>query len=544
MKSLRKSLLLASLAILATSAPSARANVYASNIKLNGVLSGSASVGVGSGATITYILNDAATAGVSVKILLAGVAVRTINIAAGNPGTTRGLNTVNWDGNNDVAVPVPPGTYSVSVNAGHNGYSHWTPITHDTDPGNSAAHWPDGLAVDTNTNSPYYGRVMVGNGDAINAGIFKCNADGSLADEGQSNAGYGFPTDGYLGDSVRSMKYIADDRIVFNNWTGDGQIVACDMIMSTNQILWDSANVPGAPWVALMVNGFADIDVAFPGTTNAIACLADFHYPSQGVWMWPLTNNGAYDPNFGGIQLLESSGSCADTLRTGLGLMVDDAYDLFMGQVRGNPADPTPRLFDFTNWPSTTLPLCTENLNWAAGAGDDTFRYISDLCLNSRQSPTYVSAALSGASGGIRILYVTNGMVAGNIEQFEVAPVITGISAAAGIVTIRFTGDPTRTAADFSVVSTNSLSDTFTAFGPTAGVTITGSGGSFTASLPMSDSQAFYAIKQNGVYFISTSWDAVGNVYGGTGAHVWRAFSPPGANQATTVAVATVEVHL
>jgi hypothetical protein len=457
------------------------------------------------------------------------------------------LNTVNWDGKNDLNVSVPPGTYSVSVTVGHTGYNHWMQITHDSDPGNSAAYWPHGISVDSSTNSPYYGRVMVGNGSSTiaggPAGVFKCNADGSLADEGQSNAGYSFPQDPYLGDSVRSMKYITDDRIIFNNWTGNGQIVACDMIMSTNQILWDSANLPGAPWVSLLASGCADVEVVDPGTTNALAFVADWDYPSQGVWAWPLTNNGAYDPNFAGIQILQSSSTCADTLRTGAGLMVDENGDLFLGQIRSNPGDPVPRLFDFTNYPSTTLPLCSQNLNWAAGGGDDTFRTISDLCVDSRQNPTYVAASMSGGSGGLRILYVTNGAVAVNIEQFEVPPVITGVSAAAGTVTIRFTGDPTRTAADFSVVSTNSLPDTFTAFGQTAGAIITGSNGSFTASAPMSGDQEFYTIRQNGVYYISTSWDPVGNVYGGTGAHVWRAFSPPGANQATTVAVATVTVH-
>src|SRR5262249_39107576 len=156
----------------------------------------------------------------------------------------------------------------------------------------------------------------------------------------------------------------------------------------TNQILWNSGNLPGASWVGLLASGFADVEVINPGTTNALALVGDGDYPSQGVWAWPLTNNGAYDPNFGGIQILQSSGSCADTLRSGYGLMVDTNYDLFMGQVRANPGDPTPRMFDFTNWPSTTLPLCNENLNWSVGAADDTFRDINDLCLDSRSNPT------------------------------------------------------------------------------------------------------------------------------------------------------------
>ncbi|MDQ6630427.1 MAG: hypothetical protein M3Y82_01560, partial [Verrucomicrobiota bacterium] len=46
-------------------ASDARANVYATNIKLNGNLTNSVSVGQGSPVQITYILNEAATAGVT-----------------------------------------------------------------------------------------------------------------------------------------------------------------------------------------------------------------------------------------------------------------------------------------------------------------------------------------------------------------------------------------------------------------------------------------------------------------------------------------------
>src|SRR5207249_3013694 len=39
------------------------------------------------------------------------------------------------------------------------------------------------------------------------------------------------------------------------------------------------------------------------------------------------------------------------------------------------------------------------------------------------------------------------------------------------------------------------------------------------------------------------NWDNVGNLYGGSQSdHRWRVWSPPGANQATTVALATIQV--
>jgi hypothetical protein len=45
-----------------------------------------------------------------------------------------------------------------------------------------------------------------------------------------------------------------------------------------------------------------------------------------------------------------------------------------------------------------------------------------------------------------------------------------------------------------------------------------------------------------GVYYVGTGWDNVGNVYAGSAAGYWAEFSPPGANAATTPAVATVTV--
>ena len=57
-------------------------------------------------------------------------------------------------------------------------------------------------------------------------------------------------------------------------------------------------------------------------------------------------------------------------------------------------------------------------------------------------------------------------------------------------------------------------------------------------------------IQQNGSnFFLSAAWDNVGNVYGGcfltnnsSGPGLWRAFSPPGTNQSTTLGVPTIQV--
>src|SRR5690242_19243847 len=104
--------LLIGTALLCLTALTARANVYATNIKLNGgtnnvVLSG------GSNLQISYILNEAATSGVTIEIFSGSTIIRSIAISSGNPGTSRGTNTVTWDGKTGAGVTASGGTYSI-----------------------------------------------------------------------------------------------------------------------------------------------------------------------------------------------------------------------------------------------------------------------------------------------------------------------------------------------------------------------------------------------------------------------------------------------
>src|ERR1035441_9269468 len=116
-------------------APSAQANVFASNVKINGGMS-SVSVAPGASVSISYILNEPASAGVTIKILSGATAVRTISLAGGSAGTTRGTNVVVWDGKNDSNTNVPEANYSVSIRAASSGYAGWTKLTDDDNPGN------------------------------------------------------------------------------------------------------------------------------------------------------------------------------------------------------------------------------------------------------------------------------------------------------------------------------------------------------------------------------------------------------------------------
>src|ERR1035437_6188148 len=162
---------------------SARANVYATNIKVNGSTN-SPSVFAGNNVIISYILNEPASAGVTIKILSGSTVIRSLAMAAGNPGSLRGANTVTWDGKNNAGNPVAGGDYSCSITAAAAGYAVWTQTTDDANPGNQI--WqPWGLAVNQNTNSFYYGRVFVANSHTgAPLGFNKLNADGSAAEEG------------------------------------------------------------------------------------------------------------------------------------------------------------------------------------------------------------------------------------------------------------------------------------------------------------------------------------------------------------------------
>jgi hypothetical protein len=192
---------------------STRANVYATDIRLNGSLQAGVVV-PGSPLTISFILNDVAT-NVSVQICAGTNVVKTFTSDAGDVGTNTGLNTVVWDGTNTNGSAAAVGVYNVRITAAAAGYATWTNITDDGT--NFDVYEPAGIAVNKNTNSPYYGRVFVGNckagtvdstngSDVLEAtGILKCNADGSPADEG------GFST-GDTGGAAAAMRTPARGR--------------------------------------------------------------------------------------------------------------------------------------------------------------------------------------------------------------------------------------------------------------------------------------------------------------------------------------------
>jgi hypothetical protein len=492
---------------LTLSATTARAYVYATDIQINGSLTNT-SVDQNFPASITYRLNQAADRGVTVNILQGSTVVKSI---AG--GTNQGLNSVSW-------TPTNTGTYSVSITAAATGFPIWTQIS-KTNAGNYM-HEATGMAVDNNTNSPYYGRVVVGcaasgglnpiSGATNMDGIYKLNADGSYADEGGFSYG-GYSTDDSGDVSTPGQMPVSqynqvpyalrigdDDRIYMLDDSVYGAIIAFDMKVTTNQIVIDDAylgqlggshNFTNNPDLGELVNGISSFDVTSTTTANAAIWLCDsvFDYPNWGIWMYHL-RNGASDPadTMGTQAVIARPGSDLNE-GSGGGCTVDTNLDIFVSQSQyGN--DASPRTMEYTNWNHGVLPpeadgstnalgTNTGQVHWKVGTNDPTFESVQDTVVNNRQHPTMVALPmLTGNNGysGIRVLNATNG----------------------------------------SVISV------------TNGVTI----------------QALTNLGYPAQY-VSAAWDNVGTLYGaGFPSDYWRVWSPPGTNQATTLAVAQVNVSI
>jgi len=403
-------LFLGTLLSLLCASPSAKANVYATNIKLNGATNNVA-MSAGGNLQISYILNEPATSGVSIDIFSENTVVRTLTIATGNPGAVRGTNSVSWDGKDGNGSAVAAGTYSIRITANATGYSGWTQISNDTDPGNYI--WePRGVAVNKNTNSPFYGRIFLANshtnttitlpGDQV--GILKANADGSFADEG------GFSTGGYAwaGDlySPWKLKVSDDDYVYVNDWTGNGIILRFDQLISSNNylnVLRDDNNPTGTA------------NMTGPAITGAGAntqvWMADVNYTAPagtGITRWNVTADGTCAQNDKGTKMVRTlSGS--DINIYPYDVAVDKDGYIYTIQYRLNSGDAANRVMRFPPYSGATEAIA----DWKIGSGSTTFQGAFACAVDP--TATYVAVAFlksgTSGSGGLAIFYATNGVL-------------------------------------------------------------------------------------------------------------------------------------
>ena len=518
----------------------ASANVYATNIKLNGSLT-SATVAPGVGATITYILNEPAPSGVTIKILSGGTAVRTITGA----GALRGLNTVIWDGTDDSSVNVPGGNYSVSITAASTGYGGWTRTTADTtNPGNQV--WePRGIAVDRNTNSPYYGRVFAANCTNHAAtplgyqdGILKCNADGSYADEGGfSTGGHTWANDNY---SPWRLRVSDDDYVYVNDFTGQGAIFRWDPTISTPSgglaVLRSDNWTSGENLTGLAIFGTG---------INTEIWMADNHYAStaKGIIRWHVNGSGVCALNDKGTQIVKDfSGS--DLIDYPEAVALDSSHNIYTVQNRGSVNDVAWRVLKFPPYSGTLETTAT----WKKGSVAGTSDWCGAQGIAVDPTGTYVAVGFRGQSGNggnTKILATTDGHTVATLDlgvsiggytqkadydvdwdavgnvylvdeyygcwraysppgansattlavaSLVIAQInITNIAVSDGTVTINFTYATSDPASAFTLLSSATVNGTYS---PAAGAVITGSAGSYQATVPTSGPMQFYRIKR------------------------------------------------
>ena len=215
-------------------------------------------------------------------------------------------------------------------------------------------------------------------------------------------------------------KYGEDDRVYFNDFTGNGQIMAVDNLLTTNQMVLGPNNYANNP-VGSLPNGFLELDITgMNTTTNQWIWFADYDTAAQGglgVYAWQAVNGFADPNNTTGALVVAVGGTNTCVYGQIGGIAVDENHDVFVAQKIINFSDPNPRVILFTNWDG--VDPFTTNYAWAVGTNDDTFRAIMDIALDSKVSPKYLACAMisSGGENGIRILNVSDGSTVTTLDN-------------------------------------------------------------------------------------------------------------------------------
>jgi hypothetical protein len=537
-------------ATLALAQTSARANVYATHIRLNGSVT-NVTANPGENVTISYILNEKASRGVSIDISRGSTQVRKLSLPANGPGTDRGPNSVIWDLRDSSANSVPGGTYSVSITAAADGYAEWTQISAESDI-NTYVYDGRGIAVDQQPASPYFGRILVANsaigndpvttpGDVL--GMLKFNADGSAAEEGITSTG----GRAWAGNELAPWKTEAFGGYAYvNDLALKGQVFRWDPTFASNSlvtVLPQANQRPGAVLggLALTAEG-----------TNTVLWMAD-RTSTNGVLRWTLAPDGTCSPGDTGTTVVGPGSAPAGLTLPPEDVALDPYGNIYVCQSVGDHANPVPRVFRFPAYDPAASNVVAE---WAVGAGDDTYGGASGIAVDP--TGTYVAVSFQGVTlfgltegGNTKVLYATNGALVANIDldlQIQgdfthqdtdcawdaagnvyyidnwwgrwrtvsppgtnqmvttapaaivvsgtdiIPPQITAIVVTNGVVQITFTGSPTDSPNSFIVLGSASLAGPFTAI-PSAIIT-SSAPGVFTAMVPASTSMQFFRIER------------------------------------------------
>lgn len=194
-----------SAAVFAAAAGPLWANVYASGLEQTGPNS------------FSYVLNEDASNGVTVEVWkVGGGLVHSETLGA----QTKGAQSWTWDGTGYTAGD----TYTVKVNASSAGYASWTKTTANTTENNFYS--PRGVDVNKNANSPYFGRIYVGEsvggtcsaGRVVQDGIYILKADVTDAVGQGDTSRTGGVTWGTTNSPFR-VSVGPDDRVYVTDWS-------------------------------------------------------------------------------------------------------------------------------------------------------------------------------------------------------------------------------------------------------------------------------------------------------------------------------------
>jgi len=394
-------------------------------------------------------------------------------------------------------------------------------------------------------------------GDLV--GIQKLNADGSYADEG------GFSTGGvsWSGGTFAPWKIrVADDDNVYvADWSGNGDVYRFDPTISSNSMLHVlTADNAGT-------NNLSGMAIVGGGTNTQIWMADSTPYPAGvGILKYAVTSDGTCATNDMGTPVVGVGDSLDDAP---FAVALDKVGNIYTVQNLIDSGNPAVRVLRFPAYdPSTNGGAPELSATWAVGAGDDNYAGAHGLAVDP--TGTYVAVACLGISvtsgninGSTTVFYATNGAVVTNIDFglslpsirttnapapyndptqhsdsdcdwdavgnlyyldygpgvwravsppgsnqattvalpiVQVAssaqePVITSVSVANGMVIIHFTAGSTDAASEFLLLSAPAANGTYS---PAAGAVITGSGGSFQATAPVSGQLQFYRVVRSG----------------------------------------------
>jgi hypothetical protein len=397
--------------ILCLSGTSVRANVYATDVQINGSLRAGVLL-PGSPLTITYILNDTASAGVSVRIFSGTNLVKSFSSDTATAGTNVGLNSIIWDGSTNGGTNfAASGAYTVQITAASAGYCTWTNITDDGT--NFSVPVPRGIAVNQNTNSPYYGRIFVAN-TYTDYGIFKFNADGSPADEGGFSTGglpWGGPSDKY---SPWKMAISADDKVYIDDYSGDGVVYKFDQIISSSHV--ETAIGPGNYPTNDPTPQLSGLAVTGRGANTQIWMADENPSVSSGIIVWDAATNGVAAMNDPGSVVAPVCTNALNEAPYDIALDTNGyIYTIqFIASVY-DPSNPLMRFPPYTGEPET-------NADWAVGGGDTNLVEAYGVAVNP--AANLVALAVVGGgdvetapTGGLYLFCATNGNLMGNIDE-------------------------------------------------------------------------------------------------------------------------------